>query len=142
MFHRGVLDRVAADRLPPQDVGLPGVVVPGRGGDDPAQRAARAPLEGTGAALAVIGSAAVQVAIFGTLSQRYYPIPYERRRLATLFALTAAAFAVGWVVSDPIGLSIAVKSLAIAAVPAILLLTGFFDPSETARVKRLLGRPA
>jgi O-antigen/teichoic acid export membrane protein len=98
--------------------------------------------EGTCAALAVIGSAAVQVGIFGFLSQRFYPIPYERRRLATLLVLTAAAFAAGWVVSDPIGLSIAVKSLAILTVPAVLMATGFFDPSEVARVRRLLRRPA
>lgn len=99
-------------------------------------------LEDTGAALAVVGSALVQVAIFGYFSQRFYPIPYEKRRLLVLLTLTLLAFAVGHTVSEPIGLSIAVKLAAIAALPVALLLTGFFDRDELARARALVRRTA
>ena len=98
--------------------------------------------EGTGAALALAGSALVQAAIFGWFSQRYYPIPYEKRRLATLALLTAACFAVGYTVDDPLGLSVAVKLATIAALPAALAAAGFFDPGELTPVRRLLRLPS
>jgi O-antigen/teichoic acid export membrane protein len=99
-------------------------------------------LTDVGAALAVVGSAFVQVAIFGWLSQRHYPIPYERRRLIVLLLLTMLAFALGRAVNNPLALSVSAKVVVIVALPVALVFVGFFDPGELARLKAYVRRTA
>ena len=99
-------------------------------------------LTDVGAALAVVGSAFVQVAIFGWLSQRHYPIPYEWRRLLVLLVLTLLAFAAGRAISDPVVLSLAIKVAVLFMLPLALLAAGFFDAGELARLKAYVRRAA
>lgn len=97
-------------------------------------------LGGTGAAIALVSSAAAQLVLFGYVSHRYFPVPYEKRRIATLLIVGIVAFAVGSLVSEPVGLSLVTETVLIVAVPFVLLAVGFFTTSELAAARRVFAR--
>ena len=57
---------------------------------------------GTGAAIALVLSGSVQLLIFGTLSQHYFPISYEKRQILKLVIAAAVAFVLGSLVDEPL----------------------------------------
>jgi O-antigen/teichoic acid export membrane protein len=85
------------------------------------------------------------VVLFGLVyvaGQRVFSVRYEWGRLLWLFALALALFVVGWwlVPSGNLLLSIVLKLILLAALPALLWLTGFLMPPEKARVRQVVGR--
>jgi O-antigen/teichoic acid export membrane protein len=91
------------------------------------------------------------------ISSRYYPIPYEWRRLITLGVATALTLGAGWAIGLALGVSVhqALGDLilgelamtpALLVFPLVLWAGRFFTPSERRRLagasRRLTGRPA
>jgi hypothetical protein len=91
------------------------------------------------------------------ISNRWYPIPYEWRRLITLGAATALTLVVAWAIGRAVGLAVDVPLSdlivdELAVTPALLLFPlvlwagRFFTPSERRRLagagRRLTGRRA
>lgn len=95
-----------------------------------------------GAAVALVASYLVVVALMYLFTQRLFPVPYEWGRLARLVGAAAVLIAVGavFVPDDGIGY-LAVRLLLVAALPLLLLVSGFFTPQERGWLA-LLGRPA
>ncbi len=91
-----------------------------------------------GAALALVASAGVQLAVFGTLSQRFFPIAYDLRRIATALVVGGAVFGIGQLVPGPLGLSIALDIALISVVPVVLLACGFFTRPEIDSARRAM----
>jgi O-antigen/teichoic acid export membrane protein len=89
---------------------------------------------------ASISTAAAYVVLFAGMtlySQSVYPVPYQWRRLGT-----AVGCAVGLnVLARATGLSLFPTLLLVGAYPLVLLLTGFYLPSERARLRRLVPLP-
>lgn len=102
----------------------------------------------------VIGFGLLAVQVF-FVSRRYYPIPYEWRRLLLVGLATAATWAATWLGGRAVGLAteaptwpllgrtVALLPL-LGLFPLILWLGGFFTPGERARLaaaaRRLAGR--
>ncbi len=91
----------------------------------------------------MMGAAAATVAAYGALfvamswrAQTIYPVPYQWRRVGTLFAVAAALTVVGKVLDAPFPVALALA----AAYPFALFLTGFYLPAERARLRALPGR--
>ena len=84
----------------------------------------------------------VLFALVYVAGQRAFPVRYEWGRLLLLFALALGLFAVGWwlIPTDNLLLSIALKSALLAALPALLWVTGFLSPAEKERVRQMVGR--
>ncbi len=91
------------------------------------------------------------------ISNRWYPIPYEWRRLITLGAATAVTLVVAWAIGRAVGLAVdvplsdlIVRELAVTPAlllfPLVLWAGRFFTPSERRRLagagRRLTGRRA
>ena len=83
------------------------------------------------------------------VSNHWYPVPYEWRRLIVLAVATAATLGVGWAIGWAGGLSVSMPLdqlvvWELAMTPALLLFplvlwgTRFFTPAERARLKRAL----
>jgi O-antigen/teichoic acid export membrane protein len=95
-----------------------------------------------GAAWATVSALWLMALLVGIVSQRIYPVPWDRLRLplavVTTFALALAALAVdAWV---PFSASLPVRVGITAAYPAALLLGGFLTAAERSRLRRRLGR--
>ncbi|MCO5316220.1 MAG: lipopolysaccharide biosynthesis protein [Solirubrobacterales bacterium] len=84
-----------------------------------------------GAGVALVASYFVVVVLMYVFTQRLFPVPYEWGRLARLLIASAILVAIGAVLvpDDGIG-NLALRMLLVAALPLILLLTGFFTPEE------------
>jgi O-antigen/teichoic acid export membrane protein len=95
----------------------------------------------TGAAMANTAAYAVLAFVSWHFAQRFYPMSYERGRIARLvlagvvafLAAKAPAFGV-----HPVFAVLARGSIVVAVYPAVLLLTGFFVPGERQTVAGLL----
>jgi O-antigen/teichoic acid export membrane protein len=97
-----------------------------------------------GAAWANVLSYGVLAAVSMTFSQRVYPIQYEWGRIARLAAAGFSAFAIARIVlpaevTPAIGLLVR-GAIVVLVYPLVLAATGFFEPRETARLRRLLQR--
>ena len=94
-----------------------------------------------GAGVSLIASYAVVLVLMYIFTQRLFPVPYEWIRLLKVIGSAAAMIAIGlaFVPNDGIG-ALAIRLLLIAAVPAVMIATGFFSRTEWEYVK-LLGRP-
>jgi O-antigen/teichoic acid export membrane protein len=95
-------------------------------------------LGGKGAAIALVTSSAVQLVIFGSLSQRFFPIRYDLRRIGTAVVVGGVIFAVGQLIPGPATVSVGLDLVLIATVPVLLLATGFFTRPEIDAVRRAL----
>jgi O-antigen/teichoic acid export membrane protein len=84
----------------------------------------------------------VLFALVYVAGQRAFPIAYQWGRLIRLFVLALALFAVGWwlVPTENLLVSIALKLILLACLPALLWFTGFLTPAEKARMRQVVGR--
>ena len=75
---------------------------------------------------------AIQSAIAFRLSQRFYPIPYERRRIALAVGAALLAFFLARLLPPmPAILAVLARGLSVVAVMSVALwLTGFFNADE------------
>jgi O-antigen/teichoic acid export membrane protein len=77
------------------------------------------------------------------VGQRVHPVPYQWGRLLLLFGLALALFALSLLIpTDNLLVSLALKLATLAALPALLWLTGFLSPAEKARVRQVVSRLA
>jgi O-antigen/teichoic acid export membrane protein len=100
--------------------------------------------------LGITGAAIANTAAYGVLAfvswhfaQRFYPMTYERGRIARLVVAGVLAFLAGRLPSLPFHPAVAVLLrgvIVVAAYPTVLLLTGFFVPGERQTVAGLLAR--
>ena len=85
------------------------------------------------------------------ISNRYYPIPYEWRRLVTLGGAAALTLGAAWAIGSAIGVSVhdSLGSLvlgelamtpALLVFPLVLRAAGFWTPQERQRLRRLVRR--
>ncbi len=75
------------------------------------------------------------------VGQRVFPVQYQWGRLLLLFGLALALFGISLLIpTDNLLLSMALKLALLAALPALLWLTGFLTTAEKARVKQVVGR--
>jgi O-antigen/teichoic acid export membrane protein len=85
------------------------------------------------------------------ISNRYYPIPYEWRRLITLGAAAALTLGAAWAIGLAAGVSVdqplgdlilgeLAMTPALLVFPLVLWATRFFTPGERARLRALPGR--
>jgi O-antigen/teichoic acid export membrane protein len=84
-----------------------------------------------GAALALVGSYLVVIALMYGFTQRLFPVPYEWARLARILFVAAALVGFGEVVLPSEGFAGFVGRLALGLLfPAVLFATGFFTAEE------------
>ena len=94
-----------------------------------------------GAGVALVVSYLLVVILMYLFTQRLFPVPYEWMRLARVLLATAALIAIGEVFVPGEGAGwLVVRLLLVAALPFVLLLTGFFTAEER-RWLLLLTRP-
>ncbi len=95
-----------------------------------------------GAAVSLCVSYFVVVGLMYLFTQRLFPVPYEWGRLLRIVVATAVLIAIGAALVPNDGIAaLAIRLLLTAALPVVLLLTGFFTPEER-RQLLLLTRPA
>jgi O-antigen/teichoic acid export membrane protein len=100
------------------------------------------PFSYVGAAWATVSALWLMALLVGIVSQRIYPVPWDRLRLplaiVTTVGLALAALAVdSWM---PFSASLPVRVAITAAYPAALLLGGFLTAAERSRLRGLVGR--
>jgi O-antigen/teichoic acid export membrane protein len=88
---------------------------------------------------------ALMAALGAWQSNRLYPVPFEWRRLARLACLVALLFAADrWIAAYGVpplsALGLASKAALVAALPSLLLLTGFFRRGELQALRALIPR--
>lgn len=93
-----------------------------------------------GAAVATLLSYLVMASALFVIVQRFYPVQYEARRIATIAVVTIFLFAVYSTLNFESfhSLAIPLKVLLLIALPILLLVFRFFDRAELASLKRLL----
>jgi len=91
-----------------------------------------------GAAWATVLSYAVMAGLGYALSQRVYPIPFERGRLARVALTALATYALPALAPAALLPGLAVKAVALAAFPILLLVSGFLRPDERAWLRQRL----
>jgi O-antigen/teichoic acid export membrane protein len=100
------------------------------------------PLGIVGAALALVCSYVIVLALMYVFTQRLFPVPYEWRRLALLVAVTAATVGLGEALLPTAGVGAAASRTALwLLMPALLWAAGFFTPDERRALRAML-RPA
>jgi O-antigen/teichoic acid export membrane protein len=88
-------------------------------------------LEIVGAALALVGSYVVVVALMYAFTQRLFPVPYEWGRLARVVLASAAIVGLAELLVPTSGaLGLLLRVLLALAYPFALLASGFFTPEE------------
>jgi len=91
-----------------------------------------------GAAWATLGGFVTLIAIELTVSHRFYPIPYQLGRFARLGGVVTALYVAS--VLMPAGAPLATAAVKTAMLligfPALLWLTGFFEPAELEHARR------
>lgn len=90
-----------------------------------------------GAGLASVLAYGVMAAGLYITARRHYPVPYEYGRILQMTLICGGLFAVGqlWTASG----AWAARLCLVAAYPALLAITGFFNAQEVGYVKRRLG---
>jgi len=84
-----------------------------------------------GAAISLVISYSVVLILMYIFTQRLFPVPYEWLRLLKVVGSSAVLIAIGEVFVPNDGIAfLAIRLLLIAALPALMILTGFFTPSE------------
>lgn len=91
-----------------------------------------------GAALSTVISFLFLALFSFIISQRLYPVSFEYRRIAILFALAVFVFGLSRLIELPFLMSVGVKILLMLGFPLILLLGNFFYEDETSKGKELL----
>ena len=91
-----------------------------------------------GAAAAALAAFAVLFVFMAAYAQRIYPVTYQWRRVGTALGGAAALVVAGKALDVPLAGAIALTLL----YPGVLLLLGFFLPSERARVRLAMRREA
>jgi O-antigen/teichoic acid export membrane protein len=97
------------------------------------------PLGIVGAALALVGSYLVVLALMYALTRRLFPVPYEWARLALVVGTAAALVGFAEAVVPTAGAGgLALRVLLWAAYPPLLLACGFLTRAERERLRELL----
>lgn len=93
-----------------------------------------------GAAVATLLSYLVMASVLFVIVQRFYPVQYETRRIATITIVTIFLFAVYSALNFESfhSLAIPLKVLLLIAFPLLLVAARFLDPAEVTFLKRLL----
>jgi O-antigen/teichoic acid export membrane protein len=95
-------------------------------------------LEIVGAALALVGSYLVVVALMYGFTQRLFPVPYQWGRLARVVFASVALVALAELLLPTSGaLGFLLRAAFLAAYPLALFATGFFTPGERVWLARL-----
>jgi O-antigen/teichoic acid export membrane protein len=101
------------------------------------------PFELVGAAVAAALAYASLAVLQHIVAQRLYPTEYETAKVLRALVLGLAFAAVGLVRVEPVVVSIAIKTAALAGFLASLRLAGVVDATDVASARRLIGqRPA
>ncbi|MDQ3876213.1 MAG: polysaccharide biosynthesis C-terminal domain-containing protein, partial [Actinomycetota bacterium] len=87
-----------------------------------------------GAAVATLVAYTVLFVAMTARAQRVYPVPYQWRRVATLFAAAAGLTALGKALDAPLAVVLAL----IVIYPLVLLPLGFYLPAERRRLRALV----
>jgi O-antigen/teichoic acid export membrane protein len=91
-----------------------------------------------GAAWATLISFIVQATLLVSVALRYYPIPYEWRRLAQILCAAAIPYAATTLLPDATALPTTGMKLALLTMfPAVLWMLGFFRTVELAHIQQL-----
>lgn len=94
-----------------------------------------------GACAAILLAAAVSMVVTHRLSQRYFPVHYDYRRLGWLAGLTATFWAVSLPLAGlPLGAALPAKLLLVCLFVAVLLASPVFEAEEVARGRAVLRR--
>jgi O-antigen/teichoic acid export membrane protein len=97
------------------------------------------PLGIVGAALALVASYLVVLALMYAFTQRLFPVPYEWSRLALIVLAAAALIGAGEALAPTEGFGGLVIRLGLwAAYPVVLYLAGFLTREERLRLRQLL----
>lgn len=84
-----------------------------------------------GAGVSLVASYLVVVVLMYVFTERLFPVPYEWLRLAKVLVASSVLIAIGEVFVPDDGLAwLAVRLLLVAALPFVLLVTGFFSAEE------------
>ena len=84
-----------------------------------------------GAAVSLVISYSIVLILMYIFTQRLFPVPYEWLRLLKVVGSSAVLIAIGEVFIPNDGIAfLAIRLLLIAALPALMILTGFFTTSE------------
>ena len=93
----------------------------------------------TGAALAALVSFFVVCGIRYYVGQKLYPQYYEWRRIATVFGIALAMYlGLSQLSIENVFVSIAVKGLLCLTYQIVLLLVGFYDKKEKAKINQYI----
>jgi O-antigen/teichoic acid export membrane protein len=99
------------------------------------------PLGITGAGIALGAAYLAMTAVLGLLTRRAFAVPFEVGRLAHAVAVLAGVAVLGDLLLPEDGVAgFLLRSLALAAIPALLLATRFLRPEELAWARRGLRR--
>ncbi|MDX6649869.1 MAG: hypothetical protein QOJ97_1820 [Solirubrobacteraceae bacterium] len=100
------------------------------------------PLGIAGAGLALCGAYVVMLAAMFVLTRRLFAVAFEWGRLAHAVAAIATLTVAGELLLPTHGAGgLLARTAVLAAIPAALVLTGFFSRDEVAGLRRLLRRP-
>jgi len=92
-----------------------------------------------GAGIALCGAYVAMIAVMHLLTRRLFAVPFQWRRLAHAAAILSAVAVSGELLLPTSGFQgVALRLLWLALIPALLLLTRFFEPHERAEAKALL----
>jgi O-antigen/teichoic acid export membrane protein len=99
------------------------------------------PLGISGAGIALCGAYLVMLVMLYLLTRSLFPVRFQWARLAQLVAVIGAVSVAGEVALPTTGADgFVLRSLALAAIPALLWATGFFRADERRRIGMLAGR--
>ncbi len=89
-----------------------------------------------GAAAAKVISYAVMALLLFFVSQKFYPVQYEFRRMLHFLIIVCVLFLISTI--DFVDASLLIKSLLLVIYPLILVITGFFSVDELNKARRIL----
>lgn len=99
------------------------------------------PLGIAGAGIALVAAYAVMLAVLHVLTRRLFAVPFEWGRLAHAIAILGGIAVAGELLLPADGAGgFALRALALALIPAVLLGTGFMRADERAGLRALVGR--
>jgi O-antigen/teichoic acid export membrane protein len=100
------------------------------------------PLGIAGAGIALVAAYAVMLVVLHLLTRRLFAVPFQWVRLAHAGAVLVGVTVAGELLLPTAGAGgFAARALALAAIPALLALTGFVRPAELAGLRGLARRP-
>ena len=89
-----------------------------------------------GVALTYIVTGLVMMLVNYYFSQKFYYIPFEKKRVMIIFLLALSLYLVSMLLNNaPLIFSVILKILLLAAYPVIFYILGFYDPVEIERLK-------